>query len=169
MTTNSDVTRTAEIIVGVDESPASIAALTWAAEYAARSGAAIRLVHAFELEPSEMYGTATELRRSIFQDLRASLSTLARDTVEPPLSPGAWHLDIVEGVTGRVLVDAAKNADLLVLGTGAHTGVRRLLGSVSHYCLSHATTPVVAVPLHAHVPKQHVSVADETPVASASR
>jgi nucleotide-binding universal stress UspA family protein len=34
-----------------------------------------------------------------------------------------------------------------VVGTGEHTGVRRLLeGSVSHYCLSHAACPVVAVP-----------------------
>ena len=33
------------------------------------------------------------------------------------------------------------------LGTGAHTGLRRLAaGSVSHYCLAHALRPVVAVP-----------------------
>jgi hypothetical protein len=36
---------------------------------------------------------------------------------------------------------------MLVVGTREHTGVRRLVGgSVSHYCLSHASCPVVAVP-----------------------
>jgi hypothetical protein len=34
-----------------------------------------------------------------------------------------------------------------VLGTREHTGLRRaVVGSVSHYCLSHAVPPVVAVP-----------------------
>jgi nucleotide-binding universal stress UspA family protein len=170
MTTNTQATSTAEIIMGLDQSPASVAALHWAAEYAARTGGFIRVVHAFELEPSEMYGPAAELRQSMFQELRETLSPLARDTIGPTLPPASWQLDIVEGVTGRVLVDAAKNAELLVLGTGAHSGVRRLLGSVSHYCLSHATTPVVAVPGHAHnVPTQHAPVAGETPVGTSSR
>jgi nucleotide-binding universal stress UspA family protein len=34
-----------------------------------------------------------------------------------------------------------------VVGTQEHTGLRRAVaGSVSHYCLSHADVPVVAVP-----------------------
>ena len=34
-----------------------------------------------------------------------------------------------------------------MLGTREHTGLRRaVVGSVSHYCLSHAVPPVVAVP-----------------------
>jgi nucleotide-binding universal stress UspA family protein len=41
----------------------------------------------------------------------------------------------------------SEEADLLVVGTGDHVGLGRLLvGSVSHYCLSHAKCPVVAVP-----------------------
>jgi nucleotide-binding universal stress UspA family protein len=36
---------------------------------------------------------------------------------------------------------------VLVVGTREHTGLRRAVaGSVSHYCLSHAGVPVVAVP-----------------------
>ena len=41
----------------------------------------------------------------------------------------------------------SKDAKLVVVGTREHVGLDRLLaGSVSHYCLSHAACPVVAVP-----------------------
>jgi nucleotide-binding universal stress UspA family protein len=60
--------------------------------------------------------------------------------------PG-WGLHFVGGTPGRALVDMARNARLLALGTRGHTGVGRLLaGSVSHFCLSHSTVPVAAVP-----------------------
>jgi nucleotide-binding universal stress UspA family protein len=55
-------------------------------------------------------------------------------------------LDVVEGPAGPVLVERARRAALLVVGTREHVGLRRLVaGSVSHYCLSHAECPVVAV------------------------
>ena len=48
---------------------------------------------------------------------------------------------------GRVLVEVARDSRLLTLGARKHTGVGRLLaGSASHYCLSHSTVPVAAVP-----------------------
>jgi nucleotide-binding universal stress UspA family protein len=58
-----------------------------------------------------------------------------------------WTREIAEGGEGTVLVDLSEDAPLLVLGTRVHTGIRRAVqGSVSHYCLSHAAGPVVAVP-----------------------
>jgi hypothetical protein len=46
-----------------------------------------------------------------------------------------------------VLVERFQGAAALVLGNRDHVGIDRLLvGSVSHYCLSHASCPVVAVP-----------------------
>jgi nucleotide-binding universal stress UspA family protein len=55
---------------------------------------------------------------------------------------------VLRGEAGRVLVSVASEAgDLLVVGTGRHGGLSRLLhGNVSRYCLAHARCPVLAVP-----------------------
>ena len=46
-----------------------------------------------------------------------------------------------------MLVDVSIYSRLLVVGTGEHVGLGRImLGSTSHYCLGHAPCPVVAVP-----------------------
>ena len=138
------------VVVGVDDSPQSVAALRWAAGYAATTRAELRLVHAFVLEPSEMYGSTAGLRDEIRRDARVLLTDLVTAALGSPPRAGSWRLDVVEGPAGKVLVEASQQADLLVLGTGEHTGVHRLVkGSVSHYCLSHARGPVVAVPLSA--------------------
>ena len=65
-------------------------------------------------------------------------------SVQP--EPG-WTLKCFAGDPGPVLRSQAMDAELLVVGTGEHVGLGRLLvGSVSHQCLTHATCPVVAVP-----------------------
>ncbi|GAA1430519.1 hypothetical protein GCM10009616_15320 [Microlunatus lacustris] len=59
----------------------------------------------------------------------------------------SWSLRFLDGPVGHTIVDAAAEAQLLVVGTRGHRGLERLLvGSVSHYCLAHATCPVVSVP-----------------------
>ncbi|MEU3985934.1 universal stress protein [Streptomyces sp. NPDC026672] len=53
---------------------------------------------------------------------------------------------VVEGHPAAALTEAAKDAELLVVGSrghGAFTGM--LLGSVSHHCVHHATCPVLVV------------------------
>jgi nucleotide-binding universal stress UspA family protein len=58
-----------------------------------------------------------------------------------------WSLQFAKGKTRQILVDASRHSRLLVVGTGEHVGLGRImLGSTSHYCLSHASCPVVAVP-----------------------
>jgi nucleotide-binding universal stress UspA family protein len=58
-----------------------------------------------------------------------------------------WSLEFAKGKSGHVLVNASRQARLLVVGTGEHVGLGRImLGSTSHYCLGHASCPVVAVP-----------------------
>lgn len=67
------------------------------------------------------------------------------DAIRP--EPG-WLLEYTGGpAAGPVLVAESEHALVLVVGTREHTGLDRIIsGSVSHYCLSHATRPVVAVP-----------------------
>jgi nucleotide-binding universal stress UspA family protein len=51
-----------------------------------------------------------------------------------------------EGPAARVLIDAACDAQLLVVGNRGHAGfTEALLGSVGQYCVHHSNCPVVIV------------------------
>ena len=67
------------------------------------------------------------------------------DEVDP--LPG-WELSFAEGPTAPVLVQLARLADLLVLGSRerAVLGDARV-GDIGHYCISHSRRPVVVVPV----------------------
>lgn len=61
-------------------------------------------------------------------------------------APDKVQTEIAYGHPAQVLVDATRDADLLVVGHrghGAFTGM--LLGSVSMYCVTNAACPVVVV------------------------
>lgn len=147
MTRNQQDTDRARVVVGVDDSPQSVAAVRWAAAQAALTGAELDIVHVWALEPSDMYGPTGDIRDAAMPDIRKRLVDLVTEAIGPATGRTAWTLDIVQGHPGPILVQRAQSADLLVVGTGEHAGVRRLVsGSVSHHCLSHAHGPVVAVP-----------------------
>jgi len=139
-----------EIVVGLDDSPSSKAALDWAAEQARSVGAVLRAVHVLDWP----YGLSSagfpapanfkKLTREEIEDSYRQTITAVFDAVSP--SPD-WILQFASGDAGQVLVRQSDGARLLVVGTREYIGLGRLLsGSVSHYCLSHASCPVVAVP-----------------------
>jgi nucleotide-binding universal stress UspA family protein len=139
-----------EIVVGLDDSPSSKAALDWAAEQARGVGAVLRAVHVLDWP----YGLSSagfpapanfkELTREEIEDSYRRAITAMFAAVSP--SPD-WILQFASGDAGQSLVRQSDGARLLVLGTREYVGLGRLLtGSVSHYCLSHAACPVVAVP-----------------------
>ncbi|HKN43988.1 MAG TPA: universal stress protein, partial [Propionibacteriaceae bacterium] len=140
-----------EIVVGLDDSPSSKAALDWAAVQARSVGAVLRAVHVLDWP----YGLSSagfpapanfkELTREEVEDSYRRAITAVFDAVSP--SPD-WILQFASGDAGQILVRQSDGARLLVLGTREYVGLGRLLtGSVSHYCLSHAACPVVAVPV----------------------
>jgi len=138
---------TREIVVGLDESTSAASALLWAAEQSRVTGWPLRVVCAWQLTPVEVAAGSPELWEATTADARARATRWVLDTLGGSAADVRWSLDIVEGPPGPVLVDRSRGAQLLVLGTREHTGLRRaVLGSVSHYCLSHAEPPVVAVP-----------------------
>ncbi|TQJ91237.1 universal stress protein [Streptomyces sp. SLBN-31] len=132
------------IVVGVDGSEASRAALRWAARQAELTGAQLRPVQAWRLPTT--YGmpadySDTDFEKQTRDNLRRTVEETLGEHPDLPVDPR-----VVEGHPAAVLTDTAREADLLVVGShghGAFAGM--LLGSVSHHCVHHATCPVLVV------------------------
>ena len=140
-----------EIVVGLDDSDASRAALKWAADQARLSGSTLRAVYVSDWPT----GVRADGRPLLVEDLvlvqdgeleraeRAPITEIYREIAPED----DWSLEFARGKSGKVLVDLSRHSRLLVVGTGEHVGLGRImLGSTSHYCLGHASCPVVAVP-----------------------
>lgn len=133
--------RRQRIVVGVDGSKASIEALRWASRLAG-SDTEIDAVTAWEFPLA--YGAAAPVGdwspEADANEILASALTEAFGDAKPP------HLrSIVErGHPATVLLDASRDAEVLVVGSRGHGGfVGLLLGSVSTYCTEHAQCPVL--------------------------
>jgi nucleotide-binding universal stress UspA family protein len=124
------------IVVGVDGSVPSKAALRWAVEEARLRGARVRAVHAWWIYP--MFEPGADPTEAV----RAFVTEALDGQTDVEVTPVA-----VQGEQASVaLVDAAEDADLLVVGArGAGGFVGLLLGSVSQQCTHHAPCPVVIV------------------------
>ncbi|MFJ2738149.1 universal stress protein [Streptomyces sp. NPDC087440] len=139
------------IVVGVDGSPCSRAALRWSLAQAALTGAQVEAVAAWQYP--EVYGYSYGWVPSMSDGgvyakaaESALLDTVATVRAEQPQSPEVTSR-VVEGHPLPVLMDAARSARLLVLGSRGHgTFAGALLGSVSQHCVQHAPCPVVVVP-----------------------
>lgn len=138
------------IVVGVDGSEESRAALRWAVEEARLRKAAVSAVHAWwaipELEPG------TPVLDEDWQTLRdQEAKRFVEQFVEHTLGGARAGVEItavpVQGVTAAVaLLEAAKDADLLVVGSRGLGGFKGLLlGSVSQQCTQHAECPVAII------------------------
>jgi nucleotide-binding universal stress UspA family protein len=134
----------AVIVVGVDGSPASRAALRWAAAQAGRTGAALQAVAVWDYQTLHGWGVDAPTDDAA----AASGDALAR-TVRTVLGtdPAIEVRETVAvGHPARVLVELARDAELLVVGSRSHGAVSdALLGSVSAYCTHHAHCPIVVV------------------------
>jgi nucleotide-binding universal stress UspA family protein len=134
-------------IVGVDGSDASVDALGFALHHALTRDVAITAVTAFHVPKVMALFTAKRgfgvdelgLSATAGHELDVIIDKLAvADRVTPM---------VVEGQAAHVLVDAAADAELLIMGQQGEGDLRQhRLGSVSRYCATHATSPVVVVP-----------------------
>lgn len=138
----------AVIVVGVDGSKESKEALRWAIEEAQLRQATLRAVYAWSFPV--MFGDPY-VPPEVFDGNRLSgEARQALDAVIAEIAGGDPHASIervvAEGQAGQVLVEAAKEADLLVVGSRGHRGFAGLLlGSVSQQCAHHAACAVVIV------------------------
>ncbi|WP_237567992.1 universal stress protein [Mycolicibacterium lacusdiani] len=139
------------VVVGVDGSPESLAALDWAAHDANIRDVPLTIVHV--LAPID---TATwidvpipedfvEMRdrrgEEIMRDAVDSVTEAARETLRVPV-----RQHMLEGRTVRTLADMSKDADLVVIGCRGVGKIEGLiLGSVSTGLLHHAHGPVAVI------------------------
>jgi len=133
------------VAVGVDGSPGSDAALEWAVEEAMRCNAELVLVHGW-IYPYVGNRTSVseprdEMRLDAMRTLEASAQKVHR--IAPAVR---CHSIITEESPAKAIIDAAKTADLLVVGSRGHGGFAALLlGSVSRTVLQHSPIPVAVI------------------------
>lgn len=132
------------IEVGVDGSEPSKRALRWAIEQARCVGATIDAIDVWGYAAGYEWAPVvdpTEVIKAAEQVLSEAIHAVAGER-----TPVTIRARVVEGHPAYELIRAAEGAQLLVLGSRGHGGfVGVLLGSVSQYCVQHATCPVVIV------------------------
>lgn len=137
--------RHGRIVVGVDGSPASVRALRWALDQGELTGAAIQAVCAWE--GSKGWGPKVPVYPDDDPAEWAAVK-LSEAIGEAATGRGPVEVthEIVHGRASDVLIEAAKAADLLVMGNRGHGGLTgALLGSVTQHCVQHASCPVVVI------------------------
>jgi nucleotide-binding universal stress UspA family protein len=153
------------IVVGVDGSEGSKAALAWALDEARLRQAALDVVCSYSL-PTGWFGVgdtmgvvvATEITEDDVagyagETLTNALAAADADGVEITKTTIAGH-------PATALVAAADGADLLVVGSRGHGDFGSiLLGSVGMHCVHHSPCPVVVV--HRQKPAAHQSSAHQ--------
>lgn len=136
------------IVVGVDASPGSRAALRWAHAEAKLRRCALTVVTVWQypvLTTLPAFGALPPVE-DLSSEAGAALTAVLEDegvasTDEVPVSTV-----VAEGPAAAALLDAADGAELLVVGSRGHGGFSgMLLGSVSQHCVAHAACPVVVV------------------------
>ncbi|ALE05632.1 universal stress protein UspA [Arthrobacter sp. ERGS1:01] len=142
------------MIVGIDGSDASIEALRQAVRLAAALGARVEAVLCWNYpsvyEPPTMMGTSTA-------EFEGEAQKVLDGAVERAVGldwPDSLTTRLIHGPARPALIEASKNAVMLVLGRRGFGGFLGLLmGSVSSACTAHASCPVLVV----HYPLQDKS------------
>jgi nucleotide-binding universal stress UspA family protein len=151
------------IVVGVDGSAGSDAALRWALAEARLRSAPLRAVHVFQSPRLPVVGAGLGTAGGLpdpgvltedSDELRQAAETEAQNLIEEALRRAGGSLEgleiersVVEGAPAQALIASAQSAELLVLGSRGRGGfLGLLLGSVSQQCAQHPPCPVVILP-----------------------
>ncbi len=137
------------IVVGVDGSECSRAALRFAVAEARLRQARLRVVHAWAVPPVSTYHEAEHAIRTDFDGIHDAARALLDEIVDEALGDDSdivVEKSVVEGPPAAALVAAARNAELLIVGSRGLGGFKALLlGSVGQQCAHHAPCPIVIV------------------------
>lgn len=133
---------TYRLVVGVDGSEHGNAALRWAVEEAKVHEGEIVAVFAWQLPFVGVPGAfdRDEMEKVCKAFVEKAVSAVVSDARVPITKL------VAEGDVSASLIEAAKDADMLVLGSRGRGGFAGLkLGSVSQECVQHAACPVVVI------------------------
>ncbi|GAA1175856.1 universal stress protein [Pseudonocardia alaniniphila] len=151
---DAEGTRQPVFVVGVDGSAAAVAALEWALEQAQLSGG--RVVALAVSEPPPVLAGDLGIVGGVMvpqliegEEMAAVAEQWLTDAIAalPVGTVRAVERHVVHGDAATVLLDAARDADLLVLGNhGRGALASALLGSVAQRCAHHVVCPLVLIP-----------------------
>lgn len=133
-----------KVIVGVDGSPSANTATAWAAQEAELRGASLELIHTWNY-PNLGYGGYVAVLEDFEKDASAILDEIAQKVRDhhPSLTIIS---SLIQGPTAQSIIERAKEADMVVVGSrgkGGFTGL--LLGSVGQQLVHHCPAPVVII------------------------
>ena len=154
--TGNDPAGRGVVVVGVDGSEASKDALRWGMNYARMVGATVRAVTVWRFPVAFLWSPTPDPEMDLEDAARQALKQIV-EQVAGDQGQVKIETEVVEGPPALMLLEAAEDADLLVVGSrghGAFTGM--LLGSVSEHCVHQAPCPVVVI-RHPHHAEQQRS------------
>jgi nucleotide-binding universal stress UspA family protein len=139
------------IVVGMDGSPNSEASLNWAMQEAAIRKAELIVLAVHPVAVSAWTGipitfpadeTALQRVRQAAEEAAQKASSQLGES-----QPATVTVRAVAGAAAQELINASRDADMIVVGARGGGGFARLaMGSVSGQVASHAACPVVIVP-----------------------
>ncbi|MGW4213557.1 universal stress protein [Lentzea sp. NPDC004789] len=143
------------IVVGVDGSAAGAAAFRWAVDEARRLDCPIDAVSVWHMDYGVMMAPGAAESgldpAGIEAENRSVLGAATADVDDVDL-----RRVLIEGDVKRLLVEMSRDARMLVVGNRGHSAAAELLlGSVSAYCVRHASCPVVVVKATGADPRAH--------------
>ena len=137
MTDSNHVNHGKKIVIGFDGSDGSRAALDWAAHEAVLRDVELEAVRAWT--PGE-FGTDEEMGEYTQSHLEKELSDIVTDPAV------RWSAVAERGAAAKILLERAKEAQMLVVGSRGHGTISGLLlGSVSSQVATHSGSPVVVI------------------------
>ena len=146
----SSTTKHYGILVGVDGSSASDAAVSWAAHDAVMRGLPITLMHVQDpmsrtWSPAEGLKEVSGWQKAEGRGILANASKIAHD-ITKDASQITINGEMQFAAPGPTLVDRSEDAELIVVGTDGRGALTRgLLGSISSGLVRHARCPVVVI------------------------
>lgn len=140
------------IVVGVDGSPSSREALRWAVRQAELTGASVEAITAWSSPAMVGIGapfTDADAGGGDDSGIKVAAQDMLRAAIAEATgqSPGvAVKAEVGEGAPARLLLDAARGASMVVVGSRGHGGLTgTLLGSVGQTLSQHAPCPVLII------------------------
>jgi nucleotide-binding universal stress UspA family protein len=138
------------IVAGIDQSAHSQAALDWAMREAAARQTALAVITVIPAMASPFTGnplSVPDAGNAVQQAQQAAEDAVAKSASLNESQPPSVTVRALTGFPAQVLIDASRDADLVVVGARGQGGFAALLlGSVSNQVAHHAACPVVIVP-----------------------